>query len=90
MATEVTPPANAELTELGKCLMKQEVRACALTATILSLYSLSHLSALQPGTAAEIQAARAFPTPENHLLGTCMAFKGLAEATKQIGVGIEL
>ncbi|KAJ7413544.1 hypothetical protein BTVI_43287 [Pitangus sulphuratus] len=25
MATEVTPPANAELTELGKCLMKQEV-----------------------------------------------------------------
>lgn len=28
MATDVTPPASAELTELGKCLMKQEVRAC--------------------------------------------------------------
>lgn len=54
MATEVTPPANAELTELGKCLMKQEVRACALTATILSLYSLSYLTALQPDTGAEI------------------------------------
>lgn len=36
MATEVTPPANAELTELGKCLMKQEVRVCALTATTFS------------------------------------------------------
>lgn len=29
MATEVTPPANAELTELGKCLMKQEVSVCS-------------------------------------------------------------
>lgn len=54
MATEVTPPANAELTELGKCLMKQEVRGGALTAAILSLYSLSHLSALQPDTPAEM------------------------------------
>lgn len=26
MSTEVTPPSNSELTELGKCLMKQEVR----------------------------------------------------------------
>ena len=31
MATEVTPPASAELTELGKCLMRQEVRVHALT-----------------------------------------------------------
>ena len=25
MSTEVTPPSSSELTELGKCLMKQEV-----------------------------------------------------------------
>lgn len=37
MATEVAPPASAELTELGKCLTQQEVRAPALTATTLSL-----------------------------------------------------
>ncbi|XP_074945316.1 exportin-5 isoform X3 [Phalacrocorax aristotelis] len=33
MATEVTPPASAELTELGKCLMKQEDVCTALLIT---------------------------------------------------------
>ncbi|XP_075002821.1 exportin-5 isoform X10 [Calonectris borealis] len=33
MATEVTPPASAELTELGKCLMKQEDICTALLIT---------------------------------------------------------
>lgn len=84
MATEVTPPANAELTELGKCLMKQEVRACALTATTLSLYSLSHLSALQQTLLQRSRLLECSPCG-NHLLGTCMAFKGLAEATKKKG-----
>uniref|UniRef100_A0A8C5TJC8 Exportin-5 n=1 Tax=Malurus cyaneus samueli TaxID=2593467 RepID=A0A8C5TJC8_9PASS len=36
MATEVTPPANAELTELGKCLMKQE-DVC--TAVLITAYT---------------------------------------------------
>lgn len=43
MATEVAPPASAELTELGKCLTQQEVRAPALTATTLSLHSVTLL-----------------------------------------------
>lgn len=54
MATDVTPPASAELTELGKCLMKQEVRSYAPTSTILSLYSLSCLPVVQPGAATDI------------------------------------
>ncbi|KFR10526.1 Exportin-5, partial [Opisthocomus hoazin] len=33
MATEVTPPASAELTELGKCLMRQEDVCTALLIT---------------------------------------------------------
>ncbi|POI32026.1 hypothetical protein CIB84_004221 [Bambusicola thoracicus] len=33
MATDVTPPASAELTELGKCLMKQEDVCTALMIT---------------------------------------------------------
>ncbi|XP_010579563.1 PREDICTED: exportin-5, partial [Haliaeetus leucocephalus] len=33
MATDVTPPASAELTELGKCLMKQEDVCTALLIT---------------------------------------------------------
>lgn len=57
MVTEVTPPTSAELTELGKCLTKQEVRAHTLTSSILSLYSLSH----QPATATEMQASGASP-----------------------------
>ncbi|NXA10140.1 XPO5 protein, partial [Sapayoa aenigma] len=36
MATEVTPPASAELTELGKCLMKQE-DVC--TAVLITAYT---------------------------------------------------
>ncbi|RLV98691.1 hypothetical protein DV515_00010571 [Chloebia gouldiae] len=36
MATEVTPPANTELTELGKCLMKQE-DVC--TAVLITAYT---------------------------------------------------
>ncbi|NWI97156.1 XPO5 protein, partial [Pitta sordida] len=36
MATEVTPPASAELTELGKCLMKQE-EVC--TAVLITAYT---------------------------------------------------
>lgn len=52
MSTDVTPPASAELTELGKCLMKQEVRHGELLAAsppylfpklpAVGIFNLSH------------------------------------------------
>lgn len=34
MSTEATPPSSSELTELGKCLMKQEVRKLSFTSAL--------------------------------------------------------
>lgn len=62
MATEVTPPASAELTELGKCLMTQEVREQALISPTLSLCSVSRLPVVQPDAATDCWAAGAFPS----------------------------
>lgn len=91
MATEVTPPASAELTELGKCLMKQEVRVHALTSTLLSLYSLSHF-VTQPDAATEIEAAGAFPSARifswEHTWFVRASLM-VAEATKEMEVGIQ-
>ncbi|KAJ7404263.1 Exportin-5 [Willisornis vidua] len=47
MATEVTPSANAELTELGKCLMKQEVLPGNLLPDAVSWFFTSVLRGLQ-------------------------------------------
>lgn len=86
MATEVTPPASAELTELGKCLMNQEVRVHALTSTIL------------PGVSGAARCCYSYlgwwsiPQCENLCLGTCMCFKGLVNgcrSTREMGAGIQ-
>lgn len=77
MATDVAPPASAELTELGKCLMKQEVRArfhchhpsCALFVTHLCGAD----SLLQHSRCRELQRAVLI----------------VAEATKHSGLGIQ-
>lgn len=82
MATEVTPPASAELTELGKCLMKQEVRAHALTSTVLSLYSLSHLPGVQPDVATEMETAAAFPNVTVFSQEHNVFFKGLVNGCR--------
>lgn len=91
MATEVTPPASAELTELGQCLMKQEVRVHALISTLLSLYFLSHF-VTQLDAVTEMEAAGTFPSARifswEH---TCFlrALLMVAEATKEMEVGIQ-
>lgn len=72
MSTEVTPPSSSELTELGKCLMKQEVRK--MTFCPSSLY----MSAFLKGNILSVQRSWTLDPNGLKLEGSVCILKSIA------------